>query len=59
MVAFVKTVIVIGLWIVLIGAMAVDYTHKPAPYDPPAYCYDSEDNFKSDVCSKIGKTCAL
>jgi hypothetical protein len=42
----------------IFGALSLAYPHQEAAkstYVSPRFCYDEDDNFKSDVCSKIGK----
>jgi hypothetical protein len=44
----------VGLYVVYLG-YALSPEHPKNPYASPRYCYDEDDDFKSDVCSKIGK----
>jgi hypothetical protein len=53
-IALLLTLMPAVIFLALMGA----YPHQEAPkstYVSPRYCYDEDDNFKSDVCSKIGK----
>lgn len=36
-----------------LGVIAVE--HHSSSYVSPLFCFNDTDNFKSDVCSKIGK----
>lgn len=44
----------------LVGYVAfITWPAIPKPREYPAYCFNDTDNFKSDVCSKIGKQWSL
>jgi hypothetical protein len=42
------------LFLFVFGAYLYSEEHPKSAYVSPRYCFNGEDNFKSDVCSKIG-----
>jgi hypothetical protein len=56
-VSFVKLLLVIT-WGILCGLWVYSnyQERRTSTYASPLYCFNDTDHFKSDVCSKIGKT---